>query len=744
MRPPSSQRLERRSSPLAALAVLQREHVSTEHPSRSRDGATPGPGTLLDSASETVGPERHAGSGGKPPWPQRIRPALGMLASAGLAGAMILVVDVFAFAKPATGAALAWGAAMRSAFVPVVALALIVVAVAPVLRTAPARALLLPRGARLPHHMARLISVLFGVLLVELVAWPFEQRSPGTRRGALAIGASLALFSAMVLRAPLVRLADRALSHLPARLRGTWTWLGLLSLVVVALVLGALATAPEFLAALPWQLPSAAALVAGAAGLGARLRGRGLLVVAALCVVAWSPAAAGLVTPLPAGAEHALRRRAVLTPLLRRHTRPAASAPVPEGVRACRPGETLTQPADVGHAPEDAPDILFITVDAWRWDHTSMGDATGDLTPRLAEHAESAAVFSRAYTPAPTTRHAFRSIFTGLLPGQIARPSTPGLPWAMSLLPGHPTMAAYLKAGGYETVAFVSKPKAFPEQHHALTGFDEIDDSPAPFHLERAYSASYTISRMLGRLAAPPSPGSPPRFVWAHLIEPHFPFVSGPELPMPARLSRHGRHEHSLRYVDQQLDRLLTFALGPERRAHTWVVLSADHGEAFGEHRNTAHGATVYEEEIHVPLIVWGPDVRPGLRTTPVSLVDVLPTLTEVAGIQDIEGLCGASLLPGLRSGAEPPARPVYVAALPDETRDYFEIAWLRGDEKLIVEGSSGALELYALDADPSEQHDLITAAGPGDAPPGAESVLALRRFYEERDLDPAAHGLRE
>lgn len=668
---------------------------------------------------------------------------LGALAAAGLAGAMVLAVDVFAFAKSDTGAALAWGAAMRSAFAPIAAVTLVVMVLAPALRTAPARALLQPDDERLPHHVARLLLLALGVLLVEVVAWPFEHRSAEARRAALAIGASLALSSAMLAAAPAARLAERALGRLPARLRGPWTWLGLLSLVAAALVFGVLAVAPEFVTALPWQLPTAAALLAAAAGFGARLRGRGLLVVASLCVLAWSPAAVGLISPLPASAEHALRRRAVLTPLLRRLTRPAASTPAPDGVHACRPGQTLTQPADVRDAPEGAPDLLFITVDAWRWDHSSMGDPTRDLTPQLAEHAQHAAVFTRAYTPAPTTRHAFRSIFTGLLPGQIARPPTPGLPWAMSLLPGHPTMAAYLAAGGYETVAFVSKPKAFPVEHHALTGFDEVDDSPAPFHLERDYSASYTVNRMLGRLAAPPSRGTPPRFLWAHLIEPHFPFVSGPELPMPARLSRHERHEHALRYVDQQLGRLLTFALGPERRAHTWVVLSADHGEAFGEHQNTAHGATVYEEEIHVPLIVWGPGVVAGQRTTPVSLIDILPTLIEAAGLGPVEGLCGESLLPGLESGAEPEPRPVYVAALPDETRDYFEMAWLRGDEKLIIDGSTGARELYALDADPTEQHDLVSAAGDGDAAPDAQGVEALRRFYEEHGLDPVDHGLR-
>src|SRR5690606_23635516 len=134
-----------------------------------------------------------------------------------------------------------------------------------------------------------------------------------------------------------------------------------------------------------------------------------------------------------------------------------------------------------------------------------------------------------------------------------------------------------------------------------------------------------------------------------------YPYTRGPtDAVTPAARRHEARHDLAVRYIDEQLDRLLRFALAPERRDRTIVVITSDHGEAFGDHQNSRHGATVYEEELHVPLLVFGPGIVAGTRVTPVSLVELLPTLLALAGLEPATGVCGQGWADSLRDGGEP------------------------------------------------------------------------------------------
>ena len=453
-------------------------------------------------------------------------------------------------------------------------------------------------------------------------------------------------------------------------------------------------------------------------------------------------------TGLGVGVLAARAARTAEVRVLRDHAGPSAplvwaafrvGVPVPtlgpaQGLRGCAPGQGLGAEGSVGSVGAGAPDILLITVDGLRFDHTSLASGSAHPnTPRLLARAEQAAVFTRAYTPAPSTRAAFRAIFTGLLPGQVDAPPDARFPWALTLTPAQPTLAAYLRDAGYETVAFVSKPKAFPVATHALRGFAEVDDTATPYHLRHQHSAQLIVSRIIGRLAEPPAQAAAPRFVWTHLIEPHYPYTHGPSDAVgteeaPAR-DHEARHDLAVRFIDEQLERLLAFALAPERRDRTVVVITADHGEAFGEHRNSRHGATVFEEELHVPLLVFGPGVRPGTRATPVSLVELLPTLLRLAGLEPPLGVCGEGWADALERGGEPSSAPLYAAALPDPTARYHQLAFIDGNEKLIVDGETGAARRYDLRTDPRER-------SPDQGSPAAAALRArLENFLRARGL---------
>lgn len=375
-----------------------------------------------------------------------------------------------------------------------------------------------------------------------------------------------------------------------------------------------------------------------------------------------------------------------------------ASAPSGGGAATCAPKEPLPHESDVGRAPSDAPDIVLITVDALRWDRTSWASASGH-TPKLLARSANAAVFERAYTSAPSTRQGMRALFSGLHNGVVKAP--PSTRWGLSFAEGQPTLASYLRAAGYATVAVNTKPEVFSAPHRALHGFDTQER--LPYQKKRPYGAAKVVDRLLHHLTRP-SKG--PRFIWTHFMEPHWPYESGPP-GSPQAKSLEARQRQAISYVDKELNRFLDNALGEHRRDNTIVVLTADHGEGFGEHNNKAHGTTVYEEEVRVPLVVWGPGVKGRRHRTPVSLVNVLPTLLELSGLRSPPGLCGQSLASAIRGEGEVLAQPVYVAALPDETFKAFKVGFIDGHDKLILDGRSGAVELYDLQADPKERNNL-------------------------------------
>jgi arylsulfatase A-like enzyme len=139
----------------------------------------------------------------------------------------------------------------------------------------------------------------------------------------------------------------------------------------------------------------------------------------------------------------------------------------------------------------------------------------------------------------------------------------------------------------------------------------------------------------------------------------------------------------------------------------TLLVITADHGEEFNEHGDYGHGHTVYQELDWVPLIFVGPQVaEPGsVVETPVPMLDLAPTLIDVAGAPSPELARGQSLLPVLQGqGATP--RPIYTES-PARRSSYDDKALRQGDFKLVYNVKLDQAELYNLREDPGEEHDL-------------------------------------
>jgi arylsulfatase A-like enzyme len=159
----------------------------------------------------------------------------------------------------------------------------------------------------------------------------------------------------------------------------------------------------------------------------------------------------------------------------------------------------------------------------------------------------------------------------------------------------------------------------------------------------------------------------------------------------------------------------------------TIVVLTSDHGEELLDHGGTGHGVTLYQEMIHVPLILRGPGIAAGARVAAtVRHVDVLPTLLELVGVE-VPGHVEGESLAAACAGRRIESRPVLAVAVPNDRAGGLRCAWIAGGWKLVatVGGSADAPadELYDLEADPREQDDRAAAE--------RDVVRAMRRGLE-------------
>jgi arylsulfatase A-like enzyme len=385
--------------------------------------------------------------------------------------------------------------------------------------------------------------------------------------------------------------------------------------------------------------------------------------------------------------------------------RPTSRSSKVAGAGTCHPGVVQPSPASVGKAKDSAPDILLVMFDAARWDHTSLGGYKRDTTPNLKRWAEHGLVFEDAYSNSASTRQTFRSLLSGLLPSQLA-PSRGITRWAVSFARGQETIASYLAAAGYRTISIQTSAALDSPDSKEFRGFQERDFEPMRYKRKHGYSGNAHIDRVIAHLS---ESDDRPRFVFTHMMEAHQPYIPGPHPKhWGVGKSKRDRYDSALHMVDRQLDRIISFVMSPERRDHTILVLAADHGMGLGERGGMKqHGNSLFDDQTHVPLLMFGAGVKPGRITAPATLEDVFPTLIDFAGLRPLEHVCGESLAPVAR-GKEPyEKRPVLVEIFPDEANPKFRISWVTERYKLMVDVRNGSRMLYDMKKDPKEAHDL-------------------------------------
>ncbi len=308
------------------------------------------------------------------------------------------------------------------------------------------------------------------------------------------------------------------------------------------------------------------------------------------------------------------------------------------------------------------PDILLITIDTLRADHVTSYHSTIGVTHEIDAIGQNGSIFLRAFTHVPLTLPAHTSIMTGLTPVHHGVHDNAGF----RLSPHFLTLAEWLKSRGYATAAFIG---AFPlDQRFGLNqGFDRYDAGyptrPRFTSFQPERPASAVVARALAWLKnRPPQPW----FVWIHVYDPHAPYHAP---PFCVQQFPHRPYAAEVACTDRALGKLFRYLRSQHQLESIVIVIAADHGEALGDHGEETHGLFIYNETVHVPLMI----VLPGLKQRQrihqyVALSDIFPTIIDYLGEQPPTHLDGVSLLPVMtvhdQTAGSFKSRPIYIESL--------------------------------------------------------------------------------
>lgn len=315
------------------------------------------------------------------------------------------------------------------------------------------------------------------------------------------------------------------------------------------------------------------------------------------------------------------------------------------------------------------PNVILITIDTLRADHLGCYGFQRPTSPFMDSLAADGTRFDQASAAAPWTKPATATILTGLYPsrhGALYHGSNLNTPEGMK------TLAETMQEKGYVTAGFVSNPN-IKKIFQFNRGFDEYFDSPVEDTLAMAAFRESIFGNILKELSRYQfnwkyqndvaevnrhafswldQNHSRPFFLYLHYIDPHEPY-SPPEAYEKQFAQDHGLVLHNnrkrkvgmdlydgeIRYTDDNLKILADRLKALKAWDNTIIIITSDHGEEFFEHGALGHGFSLYQEVVHVPLIMHGPGIKKGhVVKEPVGIVDLAATVLDVAatGIKSI------------------------------------------------------------------------------------------------------------
>ncbi len=352
--------------------------------------------------------------------------------------------------------------------------------------------------------------------------------------------------------------------------------------------------------------------------------------------------------------------------------------------------------------------VVVIVLDAVRADHVRSFGYARDTTPNLDQLVQQSLAFSQAYSQYPSTGGSIPSILAGRYPHMLTW-LPPRRRADFPLSPDNVLVSDTLRNNGYFTGAVLSN--WLPSHILGLVDhFDVVYPLGDSDEWKRIAYSSSPISTAKGIEFLNDRPKGRPFFLLLHYADPHAPYVThkAPGRYFGARPQ--DRYDSDIHWTDLWMGLFLHYLDHVDLWQDTVVVVLADHGEEFEEHGMKNHGNQLHVESLHVPLVVRVPGMESGrVIEEPVALIDVVPTILDLVGIEDgRKQIQGQSLLGPAFAGPGDAQRPIF-SLLADREPGPTRRAWsvLVGESKLILDPDEGTTKLYNLRGDPAEQWDI-------------------------------------
>ncbi len=394
--------------------------------------------------------------------------------------------------------------------------------------------------------------------------------------------------------------------------------------------------------------------------------------------------------------------------------------------------------------------VLFIVIDTLRADRLGCYGNPRGLTPNIDRLAASGVRFSDCSSHAPWTLPSFAALFTSLYPPEHGAGGHLG---EFKALPDSArTIAEAFHEAGYATAAITNVDFLGPS-FGLLQGFDHKDCKYFETN-DRVRRADATTDAALEWLA---QNGDQPHFLFVHYFDAHAAYDPQPEWRAkfaepedrkstwtfgsreqliahrlgklaldPTTMRRAAAlYDAEVAAIDAAIGRLLDAQKSTKGRAETLVVLTADHGEEFLDHGSWEHGHSVYQELLHVPLIVAEPGRIPVAKIdVPVRHIDVAPTLCELADLGLEKSFRGTSLVGTWSRSAAGPGLSFAEGSFLGAPKT----CWRHANWTLLL-SDDGITELYDLDKDPTQQANLAPVEPERAAAMTSELALARKAF---------------
>jgi arylsulfatase A-like enzyme len=391
--------------------------------------------------------------------------------------------------------------------------------------------------------------------------------------------------------------------------------------------------------------------------------------------------------------------------------KPTAASPPATPERSPAPPPTSDAPAapPPASSPREQPEarprrnVLVISIDSLRADMPWNGYGR-DIAPALSAFEKKSVSYTRHYAISSYTAMSLGGLLSGRYPSEVERSGYffGNYPDSVLMFP------ELLQRAGVRTMSAHAH-FYFDQKAGFRQGFDVYEIVPglsadnttdknitSPKHLELAQKMLSDKANTAGAF-----------FAWFHFLDPHDVYMPHPEIePFGAR--DRDKYDGEVKYTDMHVAKLLDFVDQQPWGKDTVVIVTADHGEAFGEHRSFRHGFEIWEVLVHVPLMIRAPGSTPRRIDEPRSSIDLGPTILELTGAPPEPSFQGESLVPELY-GAKPEPRDVIVD-LPRTSDNDRRRALIHGQYKLLAYGDDEAFELFDVVADPGEQKDIKRA----------------------------------